>query len=85
MKYPALSVADLLVFEDGSSTVSDSDSCTAYSNGDTGDNYFYADRDLTTEVTSSSNELYFDGRVCAADATWDGRKGFYFIEKDLTL
>ena len=71
-KYPELTIADLVIFDDNDSAVTDSDTCTAFSTGASGSNYFYSDTDLTAAVDSSSTELYFDGKVCASDATWDG-------------
>ena len=68
--YPNLAITDLVVFDDDTSTTADDDSCTAFADGKTGNNYFYSDLELTTAVTSSSTVIYFDGKV-----------SFYLIEK----
>jgi len=47
------------------------DTCKAFGGTGTGSNFIYGNADLSVKVSESSTELYFDGKVCGADATYD--------------
>ena len=61
--YPHLDITDLVVFADHTSQKTDNDSCTAFTIGTEGKNHFFSDLDLSGDVTSTSDKIYFDAKV----------------------
>merc|ERR1711935_761754 len=71
-EYPTLTLNDLIVMANADDADAEADdSCKAFDNTEQGSNFIYGDPGLSEKVTETSNVLYFDGKVCGANAAFD--------------
>ena len=72
-EYPTLTLNDLIVMANtAENDVDAGDTCKAYGGTGAGSNFIYSNADLSVAVSQfTSTELYFDGKVCGADAAYD--------------
>ena len=71
-EYPTLTLNDLIVMANAAENDVDAgDTCKAFGGTGAGSNFIYSNADLSVAVSESSTELYFDGKVCGANAAYD--------------
>lgn len=63
-EFKDVSVTDLILTPIGTDDDTNENSCTAYTDGATGDNYWYSDEALTTAGDSETCEIWFDISKC---------------------
>lgn len=94
-EYPTLTLGDLVVMANTETNDVDAvDTCKAYTGTGTGTNFVYSNDALSEAVADTSSVLYFDGKVCGADAAfqtddsillYEAKMGTYIHDDDTDI